>query len=162
MIDLELNEFQDEGLNIGQGNYGNGSNDHSENGVEDLPMAMPRGNELEPRGDPQPQLIRREYLCERLWKMKLPSFEGSANPLDAEKWLSSMETILDFMKLDDGERIIYVAYMLRREAHYWWKSIKARRNVRVMLYEDFVYEFNKKFFNPTALSAQQTEFLNFK
>ena len=27
---------------------------------------------------------------------------------------------------------------------------------------DFVYEFNKNFFNPTALSAQQTEFLNFK
>ena len=27
---------------------------------------------------------------------------------------------------------------------------------------DFFYEFNKKFFNPTALSVQQTEFLNFK
>ena len=31
-----------------------------------------------------------------------------------------------------------------------------------MLWADFVYEFNKKFFNPSALSAQQTEFLNFK
>ncbi|KAL5544520.1 hypothetical protein UlMin_008304 [Ulmus minor] len=31
-----------------------------------------------------------------------------------------------------------------------------------MTWVDFVYEFNKKFFNPTALSAQQTEFLNFK
>ncbi|KAL5565937.1 hypothetical protein UlMin_029101 [Ulmus minor] len=31
-----------------------------------------------------------------------------------------------------------------------------------MSWVDFVYEFNKKFFNPTALSAQQTEFLNFK
>ncbi|KAL5550718.1 hypothetical protein UlMin_000894 [Ulmus minor] len=31
-----------------------------------------------------------------------------------------------------------------------------------MSWADFVYEFNKKFFNPTALSAQQTEFLNFK
>ena len=31
-----------------------------------------------------------------------------------------------------------------------------------MLWADFVYEFNKKFFNPIALSAQQTEFLNFK
>ncbi|KAL5566267.1 hypothetical protein UlMin_029431 [Ulmus minor] len=31
-----------------------------------------------------------------------------------------------------------------------------------MTWTDFVYEFNKKFFNPTALSAQQTEFLNFK
>ena len=31
-----------------------------------------------------------------------------------------------------------------------------------MTWVDFVYEFNKKFFNPTALSTQQTEFLNFK
>ena len=31
-----------------------------------------------------------------------------------------------------------------------------------MLWADFVYEFNKKFFNPTALSAQQTEFLSLK
>ncbi|KAL5542303.1 hypothetical protein UlMin_010013 [Ulmus minor] len=31
-----------------------------------------------------------------------------------------------------------------------------------MTWTDFVYEFNKKLFNPTALSAQQTEFLNFK
>ena len=31
-----------------------------------------------------------------------------------------------------------------------------------MAWADFVYKFNKKFYNPTALSAQQTEFLNFK
>ena len=31
-----------------------------------------------------------------------------------------------------------------------------------MTWAVFVYEFNKKIFNPTALSAQQTEFLNFK
>ncbi|KAL5549498.1 hypothetical protein UlMin_004729 [Ulmus minor] len=94
--------------------------------------------------------------------MKPPSFEGSTNPLDAEEWLSSMETILDFMELDDRERIICAAFMLKREARYWWESVKARRNVRTMLWADFVYEFNKKFFNPTALSAQQTEFLSLK
>ena len=94
--------------------------------------------------------------------MKPPSFEGSTNPLDAEEWLSSMETILDFTELDDKERIICAAFMLKREAHYWWESLKARRNVRTMLQADFVYEFNKKFFNPTALSAQQTEFLSLK
>ena len=31
-----------------------------------------------------------------------------------------------------------------------------------MTWAGFVYEFNKKFFNPMALSAQQTGFLNFK
>ena len=66
------------------------------------------------------------------------------------------------MELDDRERIICATYMLKREARYWWESVKARRNVCAMLWADFVYEFNNKFFNPIALSAQQTEFLNFK
>ncbi|KAL5548997.1 hypothetical protein UlMin_004228 [Ulmus minor] len=73
-----------------------------------------------------------------------------------------METILDFMELRDDEKIICATYVLRKEARYWWDAVKTRRNIREMTWTDFVYEFNKKFFNPTALSAQQTEFLNFK
>ena len=94
--------------------------------------------------------------------MKPPSFEGSTNPLDVEEWLSTMESILDFMELKDDEKIVCAAYVLRKEARYWWEAVKTRRNVQEMTWADFVYEFNKKVFNPTALSAQQTEFLNFK
>ena len=47
--------------------------------------------------------------------MKPPSFEGSTNPLDAKEWLSTMETILDFMKVNDDEKIICAAYVLRKE-----------------------------------------------
>ncbi|KAL5540177.1 hypothetical protein UlMin_043726 [Ulmus minor] len=50
--------------------------------------------------------------------------------------------------------------MLKKEARYWWESIKARIDVQVMTWAEFVEEFNKKFYNPTAMSAQQTEFLN--
>ena len=94
--------------------------------------------------------------------MKPPLFEGSTNPLDAEDWLTTMETILDFMELKDDENIICAAYALRKEARYWWDAVKTRRNIREMTRAEFVYEFHKKFFNPTALSAQQTEFLNFQ
>ncbi|KAL5577992.1 hypothetical protein UlMin_019691 [Ulmus minor] len=94
--------------------------------------------------------------------MKPPLFEGTTNPLEAEDWLSTMETILDFMELRDEEKITCAVYVLRKEARYWWDAVKTRRVVQAMSWADFVYEFNKKFFNPTALSAQQTEFLNFK
>ncbi|KAL5560330.1 hypothetical protein UlMin_036541 [Ulmus minor] len=94
--------------------------------------------------------------------MKPPLFEGTTNPLEAEDWLSTMETILDFMELRDEEKITCAVYVLRKEARYWWETVKSWRVVQAMSWADFVYEFNKKFFNPTALSAQQTEFLNFK
>ncbi|KAL5557270.1 hypothetical protein UlMin_039506 [Ulmus minor] len=112
--------------------------------------------------NPPPQPMRREYLCERLCKMKPPLFEGTTNPLEAEDWLSTMKTILDFMELRDEEKITCAMFVLRKEARYWWDAVKSRRVVQAMSWADFVYEFNKKFFNPTALSAQQTEFLNFK
>ena len=106
--------------------------------------------------------LRREYLYERLCKMKPPLFEGTTNSLEAENWLSTMETILDFMELRDEKKITCAVYVLRKEARCWWDAVKSRRVVQSMTWAVFVYEFNKKFFNPTTLSAQQTEFLNFK
>ena len=44
ILDLEFNGFQNEGLNIDQGGYGNGGNNHGSNGVEDPLMGMLRGN----------------------------------------------------------------------------------------------------------------------
>ncbi|KAL5578682.1 hypothetical protein UlMin_011124 [Ulmus minor] len=86
--------------------------------------------------------MRQEYLCERLGKMKPPSFEGSTNPLDAEEWLSSMETILDFMELNDKERIICAVFMLKREA-----SLSAQQTEFLSLKQDnmTVAEAVKKF-----------------
>ena len=66
------------------------------------------------------------------------------------------------MELRDDEKITCAVYVLRKEARYWWDAVKTRRVMQSMTWEDFVYEINKKLFNPTALSAQQTEFLNFK
>ena len=104
-MDPKINELEDEDLNMGQGNYGDGSSDHGGNGVEDPPMGMLRGNEPELRGDPQPQPIWREYLYARFCKMKPSSFEGFTNPFYVDKWLSLMETNLDFMELNDRKRL---------------------------------------------------------
>ena len=90
-------------MDFGDGNGGDGLGG---NNVIDPPMGAPRGVGLGMGRNPQPQPVRREYLCERLCKMKPPSFEGSTNPLDAEEWMSTMETILDFMELKDDEKIV--------------------------------------------------------
>ena len=111
VVDLEHERPEDEDVNM---DHANGGNEHGGNGIEDPPIGAPRGVESGIGRKPQPQPVRREYLCERLCKMKLPLFEGSINPLDAEEWLSTMETILDFMELKDDEKIICAAYVLRK------------------------------------------------
>ena len=94
--------------------------------------------------------------------MKPAQFEGSIDPLEAEQWLCSIETILDFMELGDRERVLCASYMLKKDVRHWWGTVKLRGDVRAMTWDDFVREFNHKYYNPTALRAQQNEFLNLK
>ena len=114
VVDLEHEIPEDEDVNMDPGNGGNG---HEGNVIEDPLLGAPKG--VKPRIGRNPQPVRREFLCERLCKMKPPLFEGSTNPLDAEEWLSTIETILDFMELKEDEKIICAAYVLRKEARYW-------------------------------------------
>ena len=47
--------------------------------------------------------IQQEPLYARFGKMKPAEFAGSTDPLEAKEWISSIETILDFMQLNDQE-----------------------------------------------------------
>ncbi|KAL5583320.1 hypothetical protein UlMin_015762 [Ulmus minor] len=66
------------------------------------------------------------------------------------------------MELGDRERVLCASYMLKKDARHWWGAVKLRRDVGTMSWNDFVGEFNHKYYNPTALRAQQNEFLNLK
>ena len=83
--------------------------------------------------------------------MKLAQFVGSTDPLEAEEWISSIETILDFMQLNDRERVACVSYMLKKDARHWWAAVKLRRDVETMTWVEFVGEFNMKYYNLAAL-----------
>ena len=67
-------------------------------------------------------LNRNQILCNIFCKMNPKEFEGSTNPLDAEEWLSSIQIIMEFMELNDQERVIYASYMLKREPNIGGKQ----------------------------------------
>ncbi|KAL5540692.1 hypothetical protein UlMin_043344 [Ulmus minor] len=128
-------------------------------------LQQQQGGHANPEGPPinnQPPIARPEPLCERFCRMRPAEFEGSTNPLDADEWLSSVQIIMNFMELNDQERVFCASYMLKKEARYWWESVEARRDIREMTWEDFKAEFNRKFYNPIAMQEQQTEFLTLK
>ncbi|KAL5556896.1 hypothetical protein UlMin_039132 [Ulmus minor] len=79
-----------------------------------------------------------------------------------EEWLSSIETILEFMRLTDQERVSCASFMFKKDARHWWSTVKMTRDVTVMTWADFVSEFNQKYYNSAILRAQQDEFMNLK
>ena len=131
----------------GNGGPGNGGVRNEGFGIG----AIPGGGEHGLERGPQPVIARQEPLYQRFSNMKPKEFEGSSNPLDAEEWLSSVQLIMEFMELNDRERVFCASFMFKREARYWWDSAKARRDVNAMTWAEFVEEFNGKFFNPTAM-----------
>ena len=66
------------------------------------------------------------------------------------------------MELGDRERVLCISYMLKKYARHWWGIVKLRRYVRAMTWDDFVREFNHKYYNLKNFRAQQNEFLNLK
>ena len=93
-----------QGKSINEGNLGGnpsaneGGNSHSQIGNDT--STQQNTVEVQPLYAP---LIQQEPLYARFGKMKPTEFAGSTDPLEAEEWISFMETILDFMQLNDQE-----------------------------------------------------------
>ncbi|KAL5538128.1 hypothetical protein UlMin_046157 [Ulmus minor] len=135
---------------------------HSEQGHEEEHESGPEIEQPVPPRAPEHPVIQQEPLYERFRRMKPDEFEGSSNPLVAEEWLSSIQTILDFMHLNEREKVLCATYVLKKDARYWWETVKMRRNVQDMTWDEFIAEFNQKYYNRMAMRAQQNEFINIK
>ncbi|GMN24421.1 hypothetical protein TIFTF001_043776, partial [Ficus carica] len=66
------------------------------------------------------------------------------------------------MDLTDQEKVFCASYVMKKDARYWWETVQMRRNVLEMTWNDFIQEFNDKFYNRMAMKAQQNEFNNIK
>ena len=53
----------------------------------------------------------------KLRRLDPPSFDGSIDIQDAEKWIKEMEKVFKCMKCPDGEKTIYAVYMLKSRAY---------------------------------------------
>jgi hypothetical protein len=54
-----------------------------------------------------------------------PVFAHSANPMDAEDWLHTVERELHTTQCNDREKVLYGPRHLRGAAQYWWESYLA-------------------------------------
>ena len=109
-----------------------------------------------------PQVVQQNDLFERFRRMSPPDFEGSTDPLVADEWLASLQVMFNLMYITDQEKVLCASYVLKRDARYWWETVRLRRDVKQMTWADFITEFNHKYFNMKSMSAQQNEFNNLK
>ncbi|XP_031745635.1 uncharacterized protein LOC116406054 [Cucumis sativus] len=94
-----------------------------------------------------------------------PTFDGSLeDPTKAEMWLSSVETIFNYMRCPEEHRVQCAAFLLRDRGIIWWRTTMRMLggDVRQITWDQFKDCFYTKFFSANLRDAKSQEFLELK
>jgi hypothetical protein len=90
-------------------------------------------------------------------------FAHSADPMDAEDWLRTVEQELHTAQCDDREKVRYGPRLLRGAAQYWWESYFATHaNLDTITWEEFRDNFHQYHVPAGMMTVKKEEFLALK
>src|SRR3954466_3076683 len=73
-----------------------------------------------------------------------PTFIETAEPLDADDWVRTIEDMLELVGCtEDRERVAYAAHCLGGTARSWWDGFKVMHAGQAITWYDFQAEFRK-------------------
>ncbi|GMN33363.1 hypothetical protein TIFTF001_044788 [Ficus carica] len=113
-------------------------------------------------------LVSEQYPASLLHIASHRFCNGPKNPIAPEVPVAPVAVppaplvILNFLRLNDQEKVLCASFMLQKDARLWWETVLIRRDVTQMTWEDFVDEFKEKYFNTEVMEAQQDEFDKFR
>ncbi|XP_057418164.1 uncharacterized protein LOC130712345 [Lotus japonicus] len=93
-----------------------------------------------------------------------PRFEGEVEPEKADLCIQEMEKIFETLRTPDAEKVNLVAFMLKGDAEYWWRSAKQLMtdNNEAITWESFKRAFMDKYFPETAREEMENQFLRLR
>ncbi|KAI3451367.1 hypothetical protein Pfo_008032 [Paulownia fortunei] len=94
--------------------------------------------------------------------MEPVDFNGGSDPMIAEEWVKSLDTIFDYMRIDDAEKVLCAIFLLKKDARTWWEGAKLAVNMEELTWKRFKTIFYDKYFTRDARSLRVKEFLELK
>jgi hypothetical protein len=92
-----------------------------------------------------------------------PVFAHSADPMDAEDWLRTVERELHTAQCNDREKVLYGPRQLRGAAQSWWESYLATHaNPEAITWEEFRDNFRRYHVPEGLMIVRKEEFLALK
>ncbi|KAA0032779.1 gag protease polyprotein [Cucumis melo var. makuwa] len=115
-----------------------------------------------------PQVVLDQLSAEvkHLWdfrKYNPTTFDGSLeDPTKAQLWLSSLETIFQYMKCPEDQKVQCAVFMLTDRGTAWWETTERMLggDVSQITWQQFKESFYAKFFSASLRDAKWQEFLN--
>jgi hypothetical protein len=92
-----------------------------------------------------------------------PTFTKSAEPLDADDWLRTIENKLEYAGVGANEKVLYATHFLAGPAGAWWENVRAMQpEGQVMIWEAFKTKFRKAHVPSGLIKIMRDKFLNLK
>ena len=116
-------------------------------------VPSPSGNASKTTGD---------SVIKKLAKFKkfVPdSFKEASDPNEAEEWLEELDCVLETLKIEDGERMLYTESLLQGEARIWWKMEKKKQEDVELSWKEFQERFLQRYFPTSECEQRKLEFL---
>jgi hypothetical protein len=110
---------------------------------------------------PQPHMPRDKRA--EFMRGRPPVFAHSANPMDAEDWLRTMERELHTAQCDDREKVLYGPRLLRGATQSRWESYLATHaNPDTITWEEFRDNFRQCHVPAGLMIVKKEKFLALK
>jgi hypothetical protein len=103
--------------------------------------------------------VPKDKCVEFMWGHP-PVFAQSADPMDAEDWLHTVERELHTAQCNDHEKVLYGPRQLRGAAQSWWESYLATHaNPEAITWEEFRDNFRRYHVLEGLMIVRKEEFL---
>ena len=98
----------------------------------------------------------------RFRKFAPSPFKEATDSAEAEEWLDELESILDALKTEEEDKMIYTEFLLQGEARIWWQMEKKKLEGKNYVWKDFQEKFLRRYFPPSECERRKREFLYLK
>ncbi|KAI5345183.1 hypothetical protein L3X38_013060 [Prunus dulcis] len=99
----------------------------------------------------------------RVKELGANEFHGSADPAEADAWLTDVERIFEVLQCPDRDRVRLAAFLLKGNAYHWRKAVRrGYANPAVLTWEEFQRVFFDQFYPHSYKNEKKSEFLHLR
>ena len=88
-------------------------------------------------------------------------FKETKELAEAEEWLDELEGVLEILKTEEEDKIIFTEFMLQGEARVWWKMEKQKLAGKEYVWKDYQELFLHGIFRPVNVNDENESFYIF-
>ena len=102
---------------------------------------------------------RRMVVLQEFLRQRPPTFQGSSNPLDVDRWIRRVKKVFGGMGVAKDLKVGLVIYLFNGEVDHWWESVKRKRDTDALTWGEFDQIFQDKYFPESVRDRMKAYFL---